>query len=250
MKIYTIMLMLILSSVWIQAQDHGPGLEDKIEGMFIGSAIGDAAGGPVEFVKPPLRSQWTTTDRPITQEAKEGLAELFLLKAYPKEAEPFAQWEAFGPAGTITDDTRFKMIFFSTLKNYPGELTREPFARSVLEFRKELPEKYRDKYDQWIPEIEYATRWTLVAGLARALQADGSWENMEAAMREVDPFGYNKTLYVNRELSRWLDVVHSVAQRADGNIATLYTILEKELQATYWWEAWEGSFSPGNEGDG
>jgi len=78
----------------------------------------------------------------------------------------------------------------------------------------------------------------LVAGLARALQPDGSWENLEEAMRSVDPYGYKRTLYVNRELTKWLDLAHDFAQRADGNISSLFTILENELQTTYWWEAW------------
>ena len=57
-------------------------------------------------------------------------------------------------------------------------------------------------------------------------------------MREVDPYGYNKTLYVSRELTKWLDVAHSFAQRSEGNVARLFKIMEQELQTTYWWEAW------------
>ena len=293
------LLILLLATSSLTGQEQIPGRENKIEGLLIGSAIGDAAGGPVEFVHPPLRSRWTTTDEAVTEEALEGLAGLFRLRSYPKDTEPFAQWEPYGPPGTITDDTRFKMILFNNLKNYNGKLTRETFAQSVLDFRDELPEKYRENYDAWIPEIEYATRWALgerenaypveriwggiptmegqmpflpvaalnpdnpewcylktyelgyfdigvakdmnsalVAGLARALQPDGSWENMEEAMRTVDPYRYNHTLYVSRELTKWLDRAHQFVERADGNIAKLFTILENELQTTYWWEAW------------
>ncbi len=299
MKIIPLIFLAWLAPAYLLSQIQTPSAEDKIQGMLIGSAIGDAAGGPVEFVHPPIRSQWTTTSDKVTAEALEGLAELFSLTKYPKKAEPFAQWEDYAAAGTITDDTRFKIIFFNTLKNYPGELTQETFARSVLDFRNELPEKYRDNYDEWIPEIEYATRWALgerenaypveriwggiptmegqmpflpvaalhpedpawcyrktyelgyfdigvakdmnsalVAGLARALQPDGSWENLEEAMRSVDPYGYNRTLYVNRELTKWLDMAHQFAERSGGNIASLFSILENELQCTYWWEAW------------
>ncbi len=298
-KIYTLLIILLCLTLYGQSQDQTHSPESKIEGLLIGSAIGDAAGGPVEFVNPPLRSQWTTTEEAVSEKALLELGALFELKSYPKEAEPFAQWEAYAPPGTITDDTRFKIIFFNTLKNYPGELTQQNFAQSVMDFRGELPKKYQDNYDEWIPEIEYATRWALgerenaypveriwggiptmegqmpflpvaamhpedpewcyrktyelgyfdigvakdinsalVAGLARALQADGSWENMEEAMRSVDPYRYNHTLYVNRELTKWLDLAHSFAERANGNIASLFTILENELQTTYWWEAW------------
>lgn len=57
-------------------------LANKIEGLLIGSAIGDAAGGPVEFVSPPARSKWTTEKRPITPEGISDLGKLFRLSSY------------------------------------------------------------------------------------------------------------------------------------------------------------------------
>ena len=276
-----------------------PSLHSKIEGMLMGSAIGDAAGGPVEFVDPPLRSVWTSGQQRITREGIEALGELFKLRPYPKDVEPFAQWEPYGLEGTITDDTRFKMILFNTLKNYNGELNQHNFARSVMGFREELPEKYRDNYDQWIPEIAYATEWALgerenaypveriwggiptmegqmpflpiaalnpqdpewcylksyelgyfdigiakdinsalVAGLARALQADADWKSFEDAMRTVDPYKYNEVLYVDRQLIKWLNLSHHLVNQSDGNIANLFALLEENLETTYWWETW------------
>lgn len=290
---------LLIPTPMLLSQPQPDGLNDKIEGMLIGSLIGDAAGGPVEFVFPPQRSHWSKTTEKLTSEGKEELVGLFKLRSYPKKAEPFAQWEDYAPAGTVTDDSRFKLILFNTIKNHHGRLTRETFARSVLEFRDELPSEYQDNYDDWIPEIAYATRWALgeredaypveriwggiptmegqmpflpiaalnpydpewcykktyelgyfdvgvakdmnsalVAGLARALQKDGSWENMERAMREVDPYAYNKTVYVKRELTLWLDRAHQFVEKAEGNVATLFAILENQLQTVYWWEAW------------
>ena len=276
-----------------------PSLHSKIEGMLMGSAIGDAAGGPVEFVDPPLRSVWTSGQQRITREGIEALGELFKLRPYPKDVEPFAQWEPYGPEGTITDDTRFKLILFNTLKNFNGELNQHNFARSVMGFREELPEKYRDDYDRWIPEIAYATEWALgerenaypveriwggiptmegqmpflpiaalnpqdpewcylksyelgyfdigiakdinsalVAGLARALQADGDWKSFEEAMRTVDPYKYNEVLYVDRQLIKWLNLAHHLVDQADGHIAKLFALLEENLETTYWWETW------------
>ncbi len=78
----------------------------------------------------------------------------------------------------------------------------------------------------------------LIAGLARALQADGNWENARKSMIETDPYGYNDTLYVDRELTKWLDFASDIAHRADGKAATLFELLESELQTTYWWESW------------
>ncbi len=277
-----------------------PSLDDKIEGLLIGSAIGDAAGGPVEFVEPPIRSEWTIRSEQVDAEAIAELGKLFRLRAYSKEVEPFAQWESYGPAGTVTDDTRFKLIFFDALKANGPNLVQKQFAQSVLDFRTTLSPVYQKHYDTWIPEIEFATRWALgergkgalpveriwggvptmegqmpflpistlnpddpewcyekcyelgyfdigvakdinsalVAGLARALQADGNWENLEKAMREVDPYRYNETLYVRRDLTYWLDTSHELVAEADGNIAALFELLETESDAYYWWEAW------------
>ena len=299
MKNKIILYIILYISVITQNIIAQPSIVSKIEGMLIGSAIGDAAGGPVEFVHPPLRSFWTITDKKITQEGIEELGSLFKLRAYPKNAEPFAQWEPYGPEGTITDDTRFKMILFNTLKKYDGELTMKNFAQSVLDFRDELPEKYQDNFDEWIPEIAFATNWALgernnaypperiwggiptmegqmpflpiaalnpedpewcylktyelgyfdigiakdinsalIAGLARALQTDGSWQNFEDAMRTVDPYKYNEVLYVNRQLTKWLDLSHDLVKKADGNIARLFVLLKENLETVYWWEAW------------
>lgn len=162
-RLSCLLSVLLLSSVPLAAQQDQPDelLMDKIEGLLIGSAIGDAAGGPLEFVYPPLRSKWTTADRVVSKEAISALADSFKLRPYPKAAEPFAQWESYAPAGTITDDTRFKMILFNTLKYHYGRLNRQNFAREVLNFRQRLPEKYQPWFDQWIPEIAYATRWAL-----------------------------------------------------------------------------------------
>jgi ADP-ribosylglycohydrolase len=57
-------------------------------------------------------------------------------------------------------------------------------------------------------------------------------------MRTVDPYNYNHVLYVNRQLIKWLDLSHDLVKKADGNISTLFTILEENLETVYWWETW------------
>jgi len=154
-------LILLFSVIGLGLSQTNLSLDKKIEGLLIGSAIGDAAGGPVEFVHPPLRSEWTTNNKKITIAGIKALADSFKLRKYPKNAEPFAQWEPFAPAGTITDDTRFKIIFFNTLQQYNGELTQQNFAQEVMDFRNKVQDKYKSWFDKWIPEIAFATRWVL-----------------------------------------------------------------------------------------
>ena len=91
-----ITFVLILMSFDIYLKPNGvPSLHSKIEGMLMGSAIGDAAGGPVEFMDPPLRSVWTSGQQIITREGIEALGEFFKLRPYPKDVEPFAHWEPY-----------------------------------------------------------------------------------------------------------------------------------------------------------
>lgn len=161
--------------VFVGVLGAAPSLDDKIEGMLIGSAIGDAAGGPVEFVRPPDRSIWSTRKEPVDAEAIRELGALFRLRDYPKAVEPFAQWEAFGPAGTVTDDTRFKMIFFNALREHGSEMDQKQFAQSVLDFRGTLSTVYQNHYDTWIPEIEYATRWAIGERDGVALPVERIW---------------------------------------------------------------------------
>jgi ADP-ribosylglycohydrolase len=287
------------TAVFLCGQEIDSLMLDRIEGLLIGSAIGDAAGGPVEFAVPVIRSEWCTGQKRLTPEGIRDLASAFRLRPYSKDTEPYAQWEPYGPEGTVTDDTRFKMIFFNTLKNHPEELTLENFASEVLNYRNTLKEQYRVLYDLWIPEIGYATRWVLgkrknaypptrlwgglptmagqmpflciaavlpgdpqkaylktwelayldvgtakdinaglVAGLSAALQKDADWKSTEQAIRDTDPFAFGEVPWVPRSLTEWMDRAHEWVRRADRRIGVLFSIMESELKARTWWEAW------------
>ncbi|MCG8372860.1 MAG: ADP-ribosylglycohydrolase family protein, partial [Balneolales bacterium] len=157
MRTFFFSILLYLSSTPLIAQ---PSLDDKIYGLLIGSAIGDASGGPTEFAAPE-RSFWTTTDQKITSEGLEELGALFKLSDYPRTIEPFGVWDHEPPAGTITDDTRFKMIFFDALEASEGKITKKDLARATLDFGNQLPEKYHAIYEEWMTEIGFASRWVL-----------------------------------------------------------------------------------------
>ncbi|MCH7917956.1 MAG: ADP-ribosylglycohydrolase family protein [Planctomycetes bacterium] len=116
----------------------------RIEGMLIGTLLGDAAGGPVEFKTPqqvvhvmPATRSWPQ-DRILTHEEIKTLARSFPLLSYAElrpDPEPYAQWTARAPAGTLTDDSRQKMILLNTLRyakrhdSFP--ITRRDFAAST-----------------------------------------------------------------------------------------------------------------------
>lgn len=274
-------------------------LQNKIYGMLIGAVVGDAAGGPVEFVDPPDRCKWTNTEIKINENGIQELASRFYLRDYPKEAEPYAQWEDYGSAGTITDDTRYKIIFFNMLKNNPNQLTASSMAREFFRFQYVIQKKYVPWYNKWTkeyafsantvlgneekglpldrvwggiptmagqmpflpaaaldpqnPEHVYKVVWNinymdvgfakditsgLCAGLARALQSDGSWQNAEKAMRETDPYRFAEVPWVPRKLNIYLDLAHQLVQESDGMIVQLYELFDTRMNSVTGWEAW------------
>lgn len=274
-------------------------LSSRVEGLFVGSLIGDAAGGPLEF-EPPERSMWTATDVVLTAEAVADLAARFALRAYARAPHPYAHWSSNAPAGSITDDSRFKIIFFDHLEA-SGGIDREGFAAALLRHYADSTGKHGAMRRAWLEEFAYAARWVLgerdprralpperawggiptmagqmpflpvaalhpgdpaaayrqfwavdfldngigrdlnaalVAGLAAALEPGADWRSVENAMRATDPYGFGDIEWVPRRLDAWLDFAHDAVRRADGRPLRLFDILESELGATTWWEAW------------
>ncbi len=113
-------------------------LEHRIEGSIIGSLYGDALGGPIEF----------------QQLMKNDL----LLRDYQKLKSAYAAWRDFAPAGTITDDTRHKIIFFNALKD-KKQLNKKNLAKSYVRFLSKT--KYRSLASIWLREYVQAARWSI-----------------------------------------------------------------------------------------
>ncbi|MEM7682766.1 MAG: ADP-ribosylglycohydrolase family protein [Planctomycetota bacterium] len=81
-------------------------LRDRVRGMLIGSAIGDALGAPVEF--------W---DRAEIAKVFRGEVEM---RASDRPAEAEGIWLADAPSGTTTDDTRWKRVLIDALGRAPS----------------------------------------------------------------------------------------------------------------------------------
>jgi len=160
MKISHPILISIFLSFSILTYSQSPTLNSKIYGLLIGSAIGDAAGGPVEFVHPPSRSHWCTTEETLTSEGILDLANRFKMTPYLKDAEPYAQFEPYAKAGTVTDDTRWKIILFNALKDY-GNYDVKAMALSYWDFPKTIDQKYDSICEVWQKEYGYVMNYYL-----------------------------------------------------------------------------------------
>ncbi len=168
-------------------------LRDRIEGMLLGSLIGDAAGGPVEFRNPreivsymPATRKWPD-DRKLNSQAIAKLADSFGLLSYEKlrpNPEPYGQWTVKAPPGTVTDDSRFKIILFNTLREAcenktfpisPGDLAQQFLAFEKTPAIQRRP-AYRKLCEEWLGEFIKAARWVLgERNLNTALPPERIW---------------------------------------------------------------------------
>ncbi|MBN3582348.1 ADP-ribosylglycohydrolase family protein [Algoriphagus aestuarii] len=102
--------------------DHGltpDELEDKILGMLVGSAIGDAMGAPTEM--------WSREEIDLQY----GFVEK--LDSMVREVSPEGIWLPNLPAGGTTDDTRWKNLTFNYLfSQNPNSLNPKDFASFIL----------------------------------------------------------------------------------------------------------------------
>lgn len=170
MKVRIAAIFLFLSSICM-AQSF----EEKIYGMLLGSAIGDAAGAPFEFFYPAQRSKWTSSKTVLTIGGIRELGLSFSLNAHFRKASSYAHWVDYAPAGTITDDTRLKFILMNTLRYHP-EPNASALAKEILNFPQRLPHGAPALCESWLSEFSKAARWQLdMRGDSTALPPERLW---------------------------------------------------------------------------
>jgi len=177
-------------------------LRDRIEGMLVGSLIGDAAGGPIEFIPAervrkfaPTVHQWKDEER-LDGERCAKLSAAFRLLSYedlrPKPA-PYGPWAAKGPPGTLTDDTRHKIILMAALAEAAEkhrQLEPADLARAYLAFEQRAIFRHdiqlRGLCHDWLKEQNAACRWLLgERGTPRALPPERLWGGMPTVMGQM-----------------------------------------------------------------
>ena len=140
---------LVVSALLAQPDADRAFLRDKILGMLVGSAIGDAMGAPTEM--------WTRAQI----EAEYG----FVRDLHPRMTPPSPEgtWELNVRAGTTTDDTRWKALAIDYLSETSGsELRAKDLAAHLSRrFASEIDELRQLTMDDPAP--------ALIAGVMRLL---------------------------------------------------------------------------------
>jgi ADP-ribosylglycohydrolase len=171
-------------------------IDRRVYGMLIGSVVGDALGGPVEFAKrekvadvlPGYRDQ-SEVRRLGPTDFERLAAELPLLPYDPIRPgqEPYGQWTAKAPAGTCTDDTRNKIVLLDALRrglhNKSLPLDRRQLAEAYLRFgdRPEISahEAWVKLCDEGFNEYSMSARWILgERDLTRAAPPSRMWNGI------------------------------------------------------------------------
>lgn len=153
-------------------------LESRCHGLLLGSAVGDALGGPVEFQPPSSVAHLTANCREWPAEQRltrpliaELAAQVRLHPYAPQrpETEPYGQWLNAAPAGTVTDDTRHKLILMFGLEQARQQqrlpLTEAGLAAAYLAFCEHPAIASRKPYqglcEESLREYFLAARWIL-----------------------------------------------------------------------------------------
>lgn len=151
---------------------------DRVLGLVVGTLIGDALGGPVEF-QPPDKvhglpggpKAWSAGER-LDAGAIDAAAARVRLRGYGElrpEPEPYAHWTPRAGPGTVTDDSRHKMILMAALRRWRGWRRRamgvEDLARTYLDWPAARVLRRHPGYvalnRAWIPEWQMGARWVL-----------------------------------------------------------------------------------------
>ena len=163
----------VLTAALAQPDTEQAFLRDKILGMLVGSAIGDAMGAPTEM--------WTRAQI----EAEYG----FVRDLHPRMTPPSPEgtWELNVRAGTTTDDTRWKALTIDYLSETPGsELRAKDLAAHLSRrFASEIEELRQLTIDDPAP--------ALIAGVMR-LQWLEEWERVARAYLGGDLDEYSSAL--------------------------------------------------------
>jgi ADP-ribosylglycohydrolase len=164
--------------------------------LILGGLIGDALGGPVEFAADervagllPGTRRWSK-QRTVTAQDLASWSATLPLFSYEKlrpEPAPYGPWRRSAVAGTVTDDSRHKVILIRTIRDAVARrqnaLTARDLARQYVAFRPlvdQAPDADTRKLcEEGLAEYRLAARWLLgERDEARALPVSRLWSGI------------------------------------------------------------------------
>lgn len=190
------LLLLLPALAWSAAAAAPPDVPVRIRGLLLGTYLGDALGGPVEFQDPgkiqalPDPPKRWRDDEVLDAPARAASAARLRLRPYAPlrpVSESYGQWGPNCPPGTVTDDSRHKLVLLHALRTAETQHTLpldvRGLARAYLDWPA-LPAiagnpEFRVQAADWLEEWQLAARWVLgERDLARALPPARMWQGL------------------------------------------------------------------------
>jgi ADP-ribosylglycohydrolase len=187
---------LVLSCFLVNYTFGQVNLRSKISGLVYGTVIGDAMGGPIEFQgiewvqqTPNPPKLWKEGEKMNDEEQKKAMERIYL-RPYtymiPSPAS-YGQWTLNAEPGTITDDTRNKIVLMSMLRK-KSKLANKAFgeadmAQAYLDWGNSKTIRTHAGYDtmsqQWLTEITKSINWLQGKRLTKiALPPQRMWNGL------------------------------------------------------------------------
>jgi ADP-ribosylglycohydrolase len=154
-------------------------MRNKIKGLITGTLLGDALGGPIEFqghpeiqASPNPPKLWLDTNDIIDDAALKAAADRMYFREYKyilPEVQSYGSWSENAASGTVTDDSRHKIILMQMLRNALQKnqwpLTYKHSAQAYLDWSTSKTIKTHAGYDtlcpQWLDESYKAINWLM-----------------------------------------------------------------------------------------
>ncbi len=171
-------------------------VDARIRGLLLGTALGDALGGPIEFqprdrvqglVEPP--KVWREGEK-LDAAARSATAGRLRLRGY-RELRPvpesYGQWNHNSEPGTITDDTRHKLVLLHALHSAERRgrwpIAVKEMAQAYLDWPRSKAVVGRPGYEalaqDWLEEYQLGARWVVgERDMARALPPERMWQSL------------------------------------------------------------------------
>ena len=151
---------------------------DRELGLLVGGMLGDAIGGPVEFLDRarkdnvlPATRNWPA-DRVLDKDERQRLARSLPMLSYETlrpDSAPYGPWPEKAAAGTVTDDTRHKIVLMRTVQaavecaQWP--ITAKSVARQYIQFqpKRSQPAEGREAElcEEGMRQYRFAAQWLL-----------------------------------------------------------------------------------------
>ncbi len=141
------MLKLTLSCAILISTSDLVAQSSKETGLIWGSLYGDSFGGPYEF-RPVNLHPLIAANKKLSSDQWKDLSESIKLIDYPMKASPYGAWVDYAKAGTITDDSRHKIIYWDAREK--TQVTKDSLAKSYISFHKKRTGMYKQWLDQYV----------------------------------------------------------------------------------------------------